>query len=111
MERVDKDMQAEDTIDTTDDNTEGEATMKPNDGESQDDFMKRCIPAVIDDGSATGNAQAVAMCTTMFDKTKAMCETCNGNGYTEENKSYGGQRQYVKHTCHNCNGFGTVKNV
>jgi len=39
-------------------------TPEPN--ETQDDFMKRCIPMVVDDGSAGDNEQAVAMCMTMF---------------------------------------------
>jgi phage head maturation protease len=40
----------------------------PNEGESREDFVKRCIPIVIDDGTAKDQDQAVAICNSMFDK-------------------------------------------
>jgi hypothetical protein len=41
-------------------------TPQPN--ESKDDYMKRCIPKVLDDGTASSQDQAVAICSAMFDK-------------------------------------------
>lgn len=40
---------------------------KPEAGESQQQFMDRCIPHVLDDGSAADNDQAVAMCSSMWE--------------------------------------------
>ena len=40
----------------------------PQPGESQDDFTSRCIPIVIDDGTAEDNDQAVAVCNSMWEK-------------------------------------------
>jgi len=40
----------------------------PNPGESRDDFIERCIPIVIDEGTAQDNAQAVAICNSMFEQ-------------------------------------------
>lgn len=42
----------------------------PNDGESRDDFMSRCVPMVMDDGTADDNDQAVAICNSMWDDRK-----------------------------------------
>jgi HK97 family phage major capsid protein len=39
---------------------------KPSDGESEKDFVERCIPMVIDDGTAKDGKQAFAVCTSMF---------------------------------------------
>jgi hypothetical protein len=39
---------------------------KPRPGESQKDYMGRCIPYVIKDGSAKSQDQAVAMCASMY---------------------------------------------
>lgn len=43
---------------------------EPSEGESKEDFVKRCIPAVLDDGSAENNDQAVAMCYSMWEQSK-----------------------------------------
>ncbi len=39
-------------------------TVKP--GESRKDFVERCIPVVLGDGTAEGQAQAVAVCSSMW---------------------------------------------
>ena len=39
----------------------------PNDGETQSDFISRCIPIVIDDGTAETQEQAVAICNSLFE--------------------------------------------
>jgi len=39
---------------------------EPKEGESQKDFVKRCIPIVMDDGTADDNDQAVAICYSMW---------------------------------------------
>lgn len=44
-------------------------TPKP--GESRADFVDRCIPIVMDDGSAKDDQQAIAMCESMFDNKAA----------------------------------------
>lgn len=43
---------------------------EPSEGESKEDFVKRCIPVVLDDGSAENNDQAVAMCYSMWEQSK-----------------------------------------
>lgn len=39
---------------------------KPKPGESRQDFVERCIPIVIDDGTADNSDQAVAICNSIF---------------------------------------------
>ena len=70
---------------------------KPKDGESKDDFVKRCIPMVLEDGSASDNEQAVAMCNTMY-SGKSACDICNGTGtvVSEVRNSQGGKSTHVK---------------
>lgn len=57
----------------------------PKAGESEKDFVDRCIPIVMNDGSAEGSDQAVAMCHSMFKdhQTKALriAATQKGIGY------------------------------
>jgi len=40
----------------------------PNEGESRDDFISRCIPIVLDDGTAESQDQAVAVCNSMWEE-------------------------------------------
>ena len=40
----------------------------PNEGESHDDFIERCIPMVMDEGTAEDNDQAVAICNSMWEE-------------------------------------------
>lgn len=42
----------------------------PNKNESEEDFVSRCIPIVIDDGTATDSDQAVAICHSIYDESK-----------------------------------------
>lgn len=42
----------------------------PNEGESESDFVSRCIPIVIEDGSAEDQDQAVAMCYSYWEQAK-----------------------------------------
>jgi hypothetical protein len=39
---------------------------KPSPGEPHDDFIDRCIPIVIDDGTAQSPEQAVAVCESIW---------------------------------------------
>lgn len=39
-------------------------------GETQEDFVKRCIPIVIEDGTAANPDQAVAICNSIYDESK-----------------------------------------
>jgi hypothetical protein len=39
----------------------------PRDGENRDDFMERCIPIVLDDGTAEDQEQAAAVCSSMWE--------------------------------------------
>lgn len=39
----------------------------PQDGETQDEFIERCIPIVIEDGTAEDNEQATAVCYSMWE--------------------------------------------
>jgi len=43
----------------------------PNQGESREDFVQRCIPAVIEDGAAQDGEQAAAICHSMFEESKS----------------------------------------
>lgn len=40
---------------------------RPKDGESEDDFVKRCIPVVMNEGTAEDGSQAAAICHSMWD--------------------------------------------
>lgn len=46
----------------------------PNAGESRDDFVSRCIPIVMDDGTADSNDQAVAVCNSMWEEAHKTSE-------------------------------------
>jgi len=43
----------------------------PKDGESRDDFIGRCVPVVLEDGTAKDQDQAVAICSSMYEDGKA----------------------------------------
>jgi len=47
----------------------------PHQDESREDFIKRCIPIVLDEGTAEGNDQAYAMCNSMFDDKRGASST------------------------------------
>lgn len=42
----------------------------PKENEKKEDFIKRCVPMVMNEGTAKDNDQAVAICTSMYDKPK-----------------------------------------
>jgi hypothetical protein len=42
----------------------------PQEGESQDEFMERCVPIVLDDGTAEDPDQAVAVCSSMWEEAR-----------------------------------------
>lgn len=42
----------------------------PQEGETRDDFISRCIPIVLDDGTASDQEQAVSVCSGMWDQAK-----------------------------------------
>jgi len=42
----------------------------PRKGERRSDFIKRCIPQVIDDGTAKDGSQATAVCHSIFTDSK-----------------------------------------
>lgn len=55
--------------------------VKP--GETRDDFLERCVPMVIDEGTAKDPKQAVAICSSMYEKRrKAMGDDETQSGYT-----------------------------
>jgi hypothetical protein len=43
---------------------------KPKDGESEKDFVSRCIPIVMDEGTAKDNKQAAAICYSKYEENK-----------------------------------------
>jgi len=43
---------------------------EPQDGETQEEFIQRCIPVVLEDGTAEDNKQAVAVCYSMWEQAK-----------------------------------------
>jgi len=40
----------------------------PRRDETRDEFIARCIPIVLEEGTAQSNAQAVAVCNSMYDE-------------------------------------------
>ncbi len=42
----------------------------PRKNEKKDDYMKRCVPMVMEEGTAKDNKQAVAICMSMFKQHK-----------------------------------------
>ena len=42
----------------------------PMPGQSQDDFLKICIPQVLQDGTADNQAQATAICISMYEEAR-----------------------------------------
>jgi HK97 family phage major capsid protein len=42
----------------------------PKEGESREEFVERCIPIVMDDGTAEDSKQAVAVCNSMWEQAK-----------------------------------------
>lgn len=42
----------------------------PHDGESEKDFVERCIPIVLGEGTAKDGSQAAAICHSMYDEHK-----------------------------------------
>lgn len=54
----------------------------PTTGESHDDFISRCIPIVIDDGTASDEEQAVAVCESLWDQEQsAYSRLAKNNGF------------------------------
>jgi len=47
---------------------------EPREGETRDDFISRCIPVVLDDGTAEDNEQAVAVCNSMWEQETGEAE-------------------------------------
>lgn len=54
---------------------------RPHPGEAKPDFMDRCIPMVMDDGSADSQDTAVAMCSNMFDAGPEKPKWVGGGGH------------------------------
>lgn len=44
----------------------------PQQGESRDDFIERCVPIVLDEGTADSQEQAVAICESYWEESKKM---------------------------------------
>jgi len=49
----------------------------PKDYKNKDEFLKACIPMVLEEGTAKDNDQAVAVCNAMWDKKEMKLETVN----------------------------------
>lgn len=61
----------------------------PREGETQEDFVSRCIPVVLDDGTASDNDQAVAVCISLWEqdsKTGVEPESTMDNTKARERK-------------------------
>jgi len=56
---------------------------KPQANETESEFVARCIPIVIADGTAKDGAQAAAICHSMFGKAKHMTEHSYGQTLTD----------------------------
>ena len=44
--------------------------IPPQSGESKQEFMDRCIPEVLEDGTATGNEEANTVCNAIYNDQK-----------------------------------------
>lgn len=42
----------------------------PQEDESREDFVSRCIPIVLEEGTASSNDQAVAICNSLYEESK-----------------------------------------
>lgn len=42
----------------------------PQEDESRSDFVSRCIPVVLEEGTASSNDQAVAICNSLYEEAK-----------------------------------------
>jgi hypothetical protein len=49
----------------------------PNENETQQEFINRCIPMVINEGTAQSPEQAFAICQSMFERNAKMVEILN----------------------------------
>lgn len=49
---------------------------KPIPGESEKNYLKRCIPVVLKEGTAKDEKQAAAICYSMFKRKKAIGDNC-----------------------------------
>jgi DnaJ-class molecular chaperone len=80
---------------------------KPKDGESESDFMSRCIPMVMNENSKDKD-QATTMCSSMF-SGKKLCRICSGKGTVERvvRNSTGGKTKHYDE-CKTCNGKGLI---
>jgi len=67
----------------------------PNEGESQDDFIERCIPIVIEDGTAEDSEQAYAICLSMFEGERSMNYLRAFRQEVEENTEAGSPIRFV----------------
>lgn len=78
---------------------------KPN--ESREEFLRRCIPAKIDEGMESD--QAAASCMAVYDnKSPKICTYCKGVGRTKRASSYGSGTAIRYDLCYECRGEGTV---
>jgi hypothetical protein len=49
----------------------------PTENETQQEFINRCIPMVINEGTAQNPEQAFAICQSMFERNEKMVEILN----------------------------------
>jgi len=49
----------------------------PNENETQEQFIERCIPIVINEGTANNPEQAYAICVNMFERNAKLVEILN----------------------------------
>lgn len=79
----------------------------PSAGESREDFLKRCIPAKIDEGMDSD--QAAASCMSIYDnKEPRVCPECKGIGRTKKSTSYGSGTAVRYDLCYECRGEGII---
>jgi hypothetical protein len=49
----------------------------PNENETEQEFVSRCIPIVINEGTAQSTEQAFAICQSMYERNSKMVEILN----------------------------------
>jgi hypothetical protein len=61
----------------------------PKKGESEEDYVSRCIPVVMEEGTAKDASQAAAMCHSMYSKMKEEDPDPEGDKKLREGRMHG----------------------
>ena len=83
----------------------------PRKEETETEFVQRCIPIVLNEGTASDSSQAAAICRSLY-KTKTPCYECNGRGQLSRAVLNSMGTRTIKYsTCTSCNGEGVTMRI